>query len=1402
MLRFIFRSCIVILCFNFYIFSIAEDVEYKFRHLTTEDGLSSNHINTIFKDSKGFMWFGTDEGLDRYDGYSVKSFRCYPADSSTLSGNDVIAISEMDNGKLLIGTSLNGLNLLDVATEKFTRFRNLPGLSEYLGSSKINTIVKDSNDIFWIGTNTGLIKYQASTGSIDQFLPDTLDKNNESNNINAIFKESADKYWLGTNNGLFHCYPKSEICTEIPLISKGSDSKKWEKIINCIYKDSEGTIWIGTHWWLYAFSEGNQSWIGSPGFYTDQYTPNNLNILSITEQDSYGKHYLWMVSWGGLDRYDYESKTFLSFLTDPLNPEAIRSYYLTSLCSDESGLLWIGTKKSGIEIVNIQRNIFERHLTRHFSSASSFLVDPLENIWVGISDDGLMKMDSNMNPVSFYKFRLPGEETQGTCRIYNFFLDSDNDIWIGDNQLMNQGLFIFNREKEWFEPVSSDYLLKCTTPRSGEPFFVNAILEDSKGNFWFGTDHGLYTSTKENKRFLNYHPLKVSDTIFHLNIWDLWIDTHQGLWIATENYGLLYLHDLASNRKTNDELNSNNIKQFPFEGKIYDIYTDKNDKSWLATSSGLFKIDLKDTSMIPAADSGELIMNIQIYNIGGDTAGYLWINSNEGLIRYDPSETCVVQLKKYTISDGLPFDQYQDRSFYQAPDGRIFLGGIWGTADGFLVFNPNNIKDNKNIPEIAVTDFKVEQKPFKLDSAISSIRHIFLDYDQNFFSFEFAVLDYVNPELNQYAYYLEGLEDDWIEAGNRRFANYTGVSPGTYTFKVKGSNNDGYWNKNGTSLEITILPPPWRTWWAYTLYGLAITALLWGWRKYDLRRQSLKQALEVEHLEREKLKELDSMKSRFFANISHEFRTPLTLILGPLEKMKESASHEIKNDLVMVQRNARRLQKLINQLLDLSKIESAKMKLQAHEVNLVKTVKGIVQSFESLAEQKKINLEFKSEKDVIPAYADLDKLEKILANLLSNAFKFTADGGSIIINMALKQSPQSKGDGGVLIQISDSGTGIAPDKLPRIFDRFYQEDGPYAGDQKGTGIGLALTKELVELHHGTIRVESMPGKGTTFTITLPLGSDYLHNEEIVSHSTQAVRHENIDHQDKITHDQMDIASALPTEEAINEAQANAEPDKPIILIVEDNQDLRDYIRNFLDQTYSVIEAVDGKSGFNTAIEQIPNLIISDVMMPEMDGFELCEKLKTDERTSHIPLILLTARAGQESKLEGLELGADDYITKPFESKELIARIKNLLETRRKLREYFQMQFRRSGLESMISFNDIGITSMEQKFLQKTVDIVQENLSDPDFTVKKLCSEMAMSNMQFHRKLVAITGETAKRFIRTCRLKRAATLLENRTGNVTEIAYEVGFNNLSWFAKCFQEQFGISPSEFFTNKGSL
>ncbi len=783
-----------------------------------------------------------------------------------------------------------------------------------------------------------------------------------------------------------------------------------------------------------------------------------------------------------------------------------------------------------------------------------------------------------------------------------------------------------------------------------------------------------------------------------------------------------------------------------------------------------------------------------IISLTGDAGNNLWIQNQKGISKFDTHHEIFIN---YAGSRGLPSDMSNTNGYHQNRKGEIFFGGM----GGMIHFHPDSILSNRHIPSVVLTDFKILNEPAVLDSSITVKKRVDLAHDQNFFSFEFAALDYTDSEKNQYAYKLEGLDENWIDSGNRRFANYTAVRPGSYIFHVKGSNNDGVWNEEGVSLTINIRPPWWQSGWAYGSYLLLFVATLYAWRRFELRRIQLRNELKSKKIEAEKLKEVVHLKSRFFASISHEFRTPLTLILGPVEKwLSRIQQAEMKTDFHIVQRNARRLEQLINQLLDLSKLEAGRMRLQARPENIVALLRMITMTFESLAKQKGIDLQFHAPEEEIIAYVEREKLETMVTNLLSNAFKFTANRGKVAVAAAVEKTklPTTSATDFVEIRVSDTGIGVPEDQLDKVFDRFYRVDNGAA--HSGTGIGLALTKELVELHHGGITVESKVGKGTTFIVRLPLGKAHLKPEQI-GETVSSEQYPVVSRSETEIPTFRDEQSPEPSIQhlpANDKSVRSEDPDysgqpatsnqQPALLIVEDNADMRAYMRGYLEENYRIIEAEDGARGMKQAHKHAPDLIISDVMMPEMDGFELCEKLKTDERTSHIPVILLTARASGESKVEGLETGADDYLTKPFDAKELQVRVKNLIEQRRRLRE----RFRR---ELVIQPSEVTVTSMDEAFLKKVMAAVEAHIDDPSFETNDLAREAAIGRRQLNRKLCALTGQSVREFIRTIRLKRAAQLLQQQAGTVTEISYQVGFNSIAHFAKIFREQFGVAPSEF-------
>ena len=681
-----------------------------------------------------------------------------------------------------------------------------------------------------------------------------------------------------------------------------------------------------------------------------------------------------------------------------------------------------------------------------------------------------------------------------------------------------------------------------------------------------------------------------------------------------------------------------------------------------------------------------------------------------------------------------------------------------------------------------------------LNKSIILTNQIELGYNQNDVALEYVGLHYKNPKKNKYAYKLEPYEKEWNYVGDIRNAHYTNLSAGEYTFFVKASNSDGVWNEAGTSISIIISPPWWKTTWAYISYGLFFVLTLYGIRRYELNRVKLKDKVKLDATVLKEREETDKIKSRFFANISHEFRTPLTLIQGPAEKINSQTSDDIIKDSGIIKRNSKRLLQLVNQLLELSKLESGKLKLETSKGNIVSFVKGIALSFESLSEEKDITLKIYPEKDLIEVYFDREKMIKIFSNILSNAFKFTPFNGKITIK--IKEINKN-----VEIKIKDTGVGISQEEIPKLFNRFYQVDSSFTKEYQGTGIGLALTKELVELHHGKISVRSEkvnPANRETgwteFTLYFPLGRNHLTDEEILPDEKAGKP------KDLISREGYHFPEGIENETGDVIEADSLKDEKTIVLVVEDNYDMREYIKDSLGEDYFVEEAVNGEQGVRKAERIIPDLIISDMMMPKMDGNELTRILKNDERTSHIPIIILTAKSSQESKLEGLETGADDYLTKPFDIKELQVRIKNLISLRKKLQEKFsKIEMNPIGENennsTSVQSKPIKLRSIDEKFLNKIQKIIYERLSDENFSTEELGDKAGMSRAQFFRKIKALTGKSPSSYVRSIRLLKAKGMIEIGDGNISEIAYSVGFSSPVYFSKCFKEEFGYPPKNF-------
>ena len=1381
----VFFSIISILLFNCSIlFSQSKDI--RFEHLTVEDGLPTNTIWDITQDHLGFMWFTTSNGLVKYDGYKFTTYQPDDNDSNSIYiGN--LNLPYEDRSQNLWITHYNGMSLYNRETGNFTNYLIDPD-ADGTYNNVFWHIIEDHTGTLWVGTGAKgllkLVKNFEKLRSNNDIIEKSYVHNPEdstsivSNCVWTLYEDKSGILWLATDKGLCKYNRKTDNFTTY----KTNKEEYYFNRMYSILEDSKNNFWIGTLGGGLAKFDRNRCEFEFTSFTGKKVYSlvlpseiNDANRLQKSIVEDYDGTF-WIPTYGaGLINFNPVSKQFNIFIHDPTNPHSLGSGgdYAQSIYRDHSNVYWASSTGAGLNKFSKDkqfRHIICKKSEQGFSNRIvSYIYEDKEGImWIGTGGGFLNKFNQSTGEFTHFPIITDKDNSIGNDYIRCIYEDSDGILWIG---MHRAGLYKFDKATEKFTCIIPYHI-----DASGRiNMSITSIFEDESGRLWIGSRDGLKsTASKDLGEFSHHRKFKSQsgggDSISTRDIYDMYLDNDGIIWFVN-SFGILNSFNAETNQGKRYRFD-----RFTGEATLFSIYGDKKNRIWIGRDAGgLLCFDKKSESYkiyrirdgLPDETVGAVLE---------DDKGYLWMRTGTSICRFDPDDETFKVV--YKLSQG--FQKFNCwRAWKSKLTGEMFFPG----DDGFYIFHPDSIKGNLIPPKIVLTDFQIFDesvqigKDSPLKRNINIANEVVLEHWQNDFSIEFAALHYTNPAGNQHKYKLSGYEEDWRIASAIRLAKYTNMSPGEYTFQVIGSNSDGIWNEEGASLKIIILPPWWATTRAYVIYAIIILSIVYFTWKLQLKRIRIKHDYEMSKFEAAKMHEVDEMKSRFFANISHEFRTPLTLIFGPAKDVIEETNEpSTKRKVGIIKRNASRLYSLVNQLLDLSKLEAGKMKLEASEQNIIRLLKGYFLSFTSLAERKKIILKFNSLEDSLNVYVDKDKLEKIINNLLSNAFKFTPEGGKIDFTVV-------KLDSYAEIRVADSGMGIAEERLDKIFDRFYQVDGSQTRESEGTGIGLALTKELVELHKGKIEVESQYGKGTTFKVLLPLGKDHLKPDEIVERE--------LSEEIQVTTEEAKIIPEVEKLKGRSDIEVLLESNKPLLLIVEDNSDVRNYIVSHLEEDYRLQEAVDGEDGHNQAIKNIPDLIISDVMMPKMDGFELCQKLKTDERTSHIPVILLTAKATDKDKITGYETGADDYIMKPFDSSVLKVRIKNLIEQRRKLRE----QFRKEGI---IELEDKDITSTDKKFLQNVIKIINNHLSDTVFTVKILADEVSMSRSNLERKLAALTGESPAEIIKKIRLTRASKLIIEKSGNISEIALEVGFSNPAYFSKCFREQFGFTPSEYKTN----
>jgi signal transduction histidine kinase/ligand-binding sensor domain-containing protein/DNA-binding response OmpR family regulator len=1348
--------------------AFAQSERYNFSKLDSYTGLSHNQVSAILKDREGFIWFGTMSGLNRYDGYSYKVYRNKHNDSSSLTDNYILALYELPYGKMWVETR-GGPCIYNSHTEEFDAdyYSYLHTLG--LPPGKIVKIVKGNNGRYWfLYDNLDLYLYTNELKKAEPFRQKL--HVNPADKINSIQETKDGKLWLVYHNGLLQEYDMKGN----KIVFSTTISQKLDKDYpNNLFIDSDGDIWVWRYFdGVFVFNPKNRT---IKAFSESSYPSRlNSNLISQIVQDNDGL--IWVATdHGGVTLIDKRNNFKTSYLlSDPKDPQSLSHNSITTLYKDDIGIIWLGTYKQGVNYLNGNIVQFPRYHYQEsnakslpYDDVNRFVEDRWGNIWIGTNGGGLIYFDRKNNTFKQYLHDANNKNSLSSDVIVSLCIDHQGLLWIGT---YFGGLNSFDG-KEFRQYRHND-----NDPSSLANDNVWEIVEDREHNLWIGTlGNGLDLFDRKTNRF-QHSPFKEEKTVPLLShyISAILQDRKGNLWIGAE-YGVVVIEKNKTTptfyRHTNDtnSLSSNNI---------ICLLEDSKGNIWVGTREGLnlFNEQTKNFQVFTTSDG---LPDNLILNILEDDHGTFWLSTPNGLCNAIPQKNgsrTVFSIISYDELNNVQNHEFNDNAALKTRAGELIFGG----PSGFNIIDPDKIQEPLSHSRIIFTGLQILNNNIEpgelinnrvlLQQSLSYLQSINLKYKENVFSIEFASLDFAHGTRDKYAYMLEGFNSDWLYAdGKQRRATYTNLGPGRYTFKVKVLNRDGLWSDVKT-LRIDIDPPFWRTPLAYIIYVLCAAALLLLWRRIALERMYMRFEVQQQRREAERANALEQLKTKFFTNVSHEFRTPLSLIISPLDKIiKQITDQEHKNQLNLVQRNAKRLLNLVNQLLDFRKMEVQEIKLHPSIGDIILFIGDISQSFMDIAEKKNIRFSFSTNIDRLEIYFDKDKIEKILLNLLSNAFKYTHDNGMVSLNLIYNPAANNEGDGTLAIEVKDTGIGIPADQHGKIFERFFQTDVPESMVNQGTGIGLAITKEFVKLHNGIITIKSEPDKGTCFTVLLPAKKIY----ESLTRTTT-------------------IPTAVEDGEQITLEESPKSGKRKTILIVEDNEDLRFYLKDNLKAQYHVEEATNGKEGWEKTKQLYPDLVVSDIMMPLMDGVELARKIKTETLTAHIPVILLTAMGSEEKQLEGLKAGVNDYITKPFTFEILASRIRNLLMQQKLLQKRFQKQIEVNPAE-------VTVTSVDEKFLQQALDVVEKNMDNPEFSVEDFSRDMHMDRSTLYRKICSLTGKTPIEFIRSIRLKRAAQLLKKSGMSVAEVAYEVGFSKPKTFTKFFKEEFKILPSQYVANE---
>lgn len=1366
----------ILFLFSIYCFLIGSTPVMKAqtgKFYSTDKELSNSLINAVYQDRKGFIWIATENGLNKFDGTRFSIYRHNATDSTSLKNNYVRTLFEDSRGNFWIGC-INGLQRYDRATDNFHEL--FISRKDGRKNPHITSIIERRNGDLWIATSgQGAISLKKNSNPASFHIETELTDRIGSNYLNVIFEDSRQNLWIATEEkGLYRYSPESKELKsyKAPYHIAGDD-------VSAICEDAHGQIFVGTLtkglFRLSSRQEGNFE----PVLYQNRM---NLNIRTLII-DTRGK---LIIGTDGEGVKEYQPQQDI-IVDSEINagPFDFSKSKVHSLIEDKDHNLWLGIFQKGLILVPGISNKFDYYGYKsiHNNTIGSSCVmaihtDEQATIWIGTDNDGLYAINDQGKQLRHYTHQAGNPQSvPGT--ILCLYEDSNQELWLGS---YFDGLARINKQTGTCQDVTS--LLQGNL-NAGKPK-VSCIIEDKNKNLWVGTyGSGLYKINLPTQHVTYYESTRNENDDWSINrLPNDWIsylleDKEGMIWIGTYK-GLAVL-----NPQTDNFINYKKQNNLLPGYVVYSLLESSNGEIWAGTSEGLVCLNKDRLTPVLFTTADGLPSDI-ICGLAEDEKKNIWISTHQGISKLNPPEKKFIN---YYAGDGLQGNEFTRTAVFKDKRGKIFFGG----TNGVTAFYPQDITEIKKEMNVLITGFHVANRPVKkgdksgnnviTDTAVMDTEQFTLAYNENTFSIDFSVLEFSNPDRISYQYKIKELGDEWIstQPGTNR-VTYSSLKPGKYTFSVQARDHNNF--SNIRTVTIAITPPWYQTWWAKVIWGCLGALLIYALTMYILSRiRHRQEVMRQKHME-----QINEAKLQFFINISHEIRTPMTLIISPLEKLL--AEHSEKQPVyLMIYRNAQRILRLINQLMDIRKLDKGQMHLKFRETDIVGFINDLMQTFNYQAQKKNITFTFEKELegvDSLKVWIDLNNFDKVLMNVLSNAFKYTHEGGNIEVLLKTGHNDAYRGalKDYFEIDITDNGIGIDKNKIEQIFERFYQIDNDMTQSNFGTGIGLHLSRSLVELHHGIIKAENREdGQGTRFVIRLPLGSNHLKAEELENPEETG---------SEPTISQLPKDSIYETEEEnkTNEYRKHKAKTRYRVLIVEDDEEIRRYIRSELDSDFRIYECTNGREGLETILKEKPDLVISDVMMPEMDGITLCRKIKQNININHIPIILLTAKSKAEDQIEGLEIGADAYIVKPFNTELLRTTISNLIANRERLRGKLVGE---QQVEEKIT--KIEMKSNDEILMSKVMKTINDHLADPTLNVEMLAANVGMSRVHMHRKLKELTNQSARDFIRSIRLKQAANLLREKNLSVSEVAYATGFSNLSHFSNTFRDFYGISPSEY-------